>query len=64
VKSGSLWMPAHVGNQNPQALDYSLTAWTAWTALNGKLPPAVCGTSLTARQLQAQIFGNGTPDPW
>ncbi len=64
VKSGSLWMPAHVGNQNPQALDYSLTAWTAWTALNGKLPPAVCGTSLTASQLQARIFGNGTPDPW
>jgi hypothetical protein len=64
VKSGSVWMPAHVGNQNPQAMDYSLTAWTAWTAVNGKLPPAVCGTSLTASQLQAQIFGNGTPDPW
>ena len=32
--------------------------------LNGKLPPAVCGTSVTASQLQAQIFGNGTPDPW
>jgi hypothetical protein len=64
VKSGSLWIPAHVGNQNPQAMDYSLTAWTAWTALNGKLPPPVCGTSLTASQLQARIFGNGTPNPW
>src|ERR1700733_10918791 len=64
VKSGSLWVPAHVGNANPQALRYSLAAWSSWTALNGKLPPAVCGTALTARQLQAQIFGSGTPDPW
>jgi|SRR5580693_3460609 hypothetical protein len=64
VKSGSLWVPAHVGNANPLALRYSLAAWTAWTALNGKLPPAVCGTTLTASQLQAQIFGSGTPNPW
>ncbi|MGI8446191.1 MAG: hypothetical protein ACR2MP_03175 [Streptosporangiaceae bacterium] len=64
VKSGSLWVPAHVGNANPQALRYSLAAWTSWTALNGKLPPAVCGTGLTASQLQAQIFGSGTPNPW
>ena len=64
VKSGSLWVPAHVGNANPQALRYSLAAWTSWTALNGKLPPAVCGTALTASQLQAQIFGSGTPNPW
>ena len=45
-------------------MDYSLTAWTAWTAVNGKLPPAVCGPSVTASQLQARIFGHGTPDPW
>ena len=45
-------------------MDYSLTAWTAWTAVNGKLPPAVCGTSVTASQLQARIFGHSTPDPW
>ena len=57
-------MPAHVGNANPLALRYSLAAWTAWTALNGKLPPPVCGTTLTASQLQAQIFGSGTPNPW
>jgi hypothetical protein len=64
MKSGSLWVPAHLGDKNPLALDYSLVAWTAWTAVNGKLPPAVCGTTLTASQLQAQIFGSGTPNPW
>ena len=64
VKSGGLWVPAHVGNENPEALRYSLAAWTSWAALNGKLPPAVCGTSLTGSQLQAQIFGSGTPNPW
>ena len=61
VKRGSLWVPAHTGST---ALDYSLTAWANWTAVNGKLPAAVCGTGLTARQLQTQIFGNATPDPW
>jgi hypothetical protein len=63
VKSGSLWVPARAGDKT-LGLDYSLTAWTAWTAVNGKLPPAVCGTSLTARGLQARIFGTGTPNPW
>jgi hypothetical protein len=63
VKSGSLWVPAHVGDKT-LGLDYSLTAWTAWTALNGKLPPAVCATSLTARGLQTRVFGTGTPNPW
>jgi hypothetical protein len=63
VKSGRLWVPTRAGDQT-LAMDYSLAAWTAWTALNGKLPPAVCGTSRTASQLQARIFGNGTPDPW
>ena len=61
VKRGSLWVPARTGST---ALDYSLNAWTNWTAVNGKLPPAVCGTGLAARQLQTQIFGNGTPNPW
>jgi hypothetical protein len=63
-KSGSLWVPAHVGDHNTLALDHSLDAWSNWAALNGKLPAAVCGTTLTASQLQEQIFGNGTPDPW
>lgn len=63
VKSGSLWVPIRAGDRT-LAMDYSLAAWTARTALSGKLPPAVCGPSVTASQLQAQIFGNGTPDPW
>lgn len=64
VKSGSLWVPAHTGSTNPLAMDHSLIAWTNWTAVNGRLPAPVCGTGLTARQLQAQIFGNATPNPW
>ena len=63
VKSGSLWVPAQASNKTLD-MDYSLAAWTAWAAVNGKLPQAVCGTSHTARQLQAKIFGNGTPNPW
>ena len=63
VKRGSLWVPARAADQTLDR-DYSLAAWTAWTALNGKLPPAVCGTSATASGLQARIFGDGTPDPW
>jgi len=63
VKNGSLWVPARASDRR-LAMDYSLVAWTAWTALNGKLPPAVCGTSVTASRLQARIFGDGTPDPW
>jgi hypothetical protein len=63
VKSGSLWKPAQAGDR-PLALRYSLAAWTNWAAANGKLPPEVCGTALTARQLQQQIFGSGTPNPW
>ena len=62
LKRGSLWLPAHTAD--PQALRYSLAAWTNWTVINGKLPPEVCGTALTASQLQAQIFGNRTPNPW
>ena len=63
VKRGSLWVPARAADQTLDR-DYSLAAWTAWTALNGKLPPAVCGTSVTASRLQARIFGDGTPNPW
>lgn len=63
VKRGRLWVPTRLGDRT-LAMNYSLAAWTAWAALHGKLPPAVCGTSLTASLLQARIFGNGTPNPW
>jgi hypothetical protein len=64
VKQGGLWVPVHTGNTNPQALQYSLIAWANWTAANDKLPPLVCGTSVTARQLQDQVYGSSTANPW
>jgi hypothetical protein len=44
----------------------TLTEWTQWTAANDKLPPAVCGSSVSASALQRQVFGED-PDagnPW
>ena len=64
VKQGSLWVPAHSGDTNPKALQYSLIAWANWTAVNGKLPAGICGPSVTATQLQDEVFGNSTPNPW
>jgi hypothetical protein len=40
--------------------------WVQQTASSGKLPAAVCGTSVTASELQKQVFA-GDPsvgDPW
>jgi hypothetical protein len=64
VRQGALWVPANTGNTNPRALQYSLIAWANWTAVNDKLPPEVCGRSLTARQVQDEVFGHSTPNPW
>jgi hypothetical protein len=64
VRQDGLWVPVNTGNTNPKALQYSLIAWVNWTAANGKLPPEVCGTSVTAPQLQGEIYGNATPNPW
>jgi len=64
VKQGALWVPVHTGNSNPKALQYSLIAWANWTAANDKLPSLVCGPSATARQLQDQVYGSSTPNPW
>jgi hypothetical protein len=62
VDRGGLWVPTYAANRS--ALQYSLAAWANWAAVNGKLPPLVCGTSMTASQLQAQVYGNSTPNPW
>jgi hypothetical protein len=44
----------------------TLTQWTQWAAANDKLPPAVCGSSVSARTLQKQVFGKdpAAGDPW
>jgi hypothetical protein len=43
-----------------------LTEWTQWAASNDQLPPAVCGTSVTAHALQKKVFGKdpAAGNPW
>jgi hypothetical protein len=43
-----------------------LTEWTQWAASNDQLPPAVCGTSVTAHALQKKVFGEdpAAGNPW
>jgi hypothetical protein len=43
-----------------------LSDWAKWAAANDKLPSAVCGTSISARSLQRQVFGKdpAVGDPW
>ena len=64
VKRGTLWVPANTGDTNRKALQYSLIAWANWTAANDRLPAGICGSSVTATQVQDQVFGTSTPNPW
>lgn len=43
-----------------------LNEWARWAAANDKLPSGVCGTSISARALQMQVFGKdpAAGDPW
>jgi hypothetical protein len=41
----------------------TLSGWREWAATNDKLPSAVCGPSVAASALQAQVFP-GQPNPW
>jgi hypothetical protein len=43
-----------------------LTEWARWAAAYDKLPSGVCGTSVSARALQRQVFGKdpAVGDPW
>jgi hypothetical protein len=63
VRRGSLWVPAYTARTSPQARRTSLYAWSVWAAAQDKLPVLVCGTSVTARDLQAQIYG-AAGNPW
>jgi hypothetical protein len=64
LKNGQ-WMPEHAARTDPLTERYSIYAWANWAAQNDKLPPAVCGTSATASQLQGQVFGgSGALNPW
>lgn len=64
VTRNGQWVPLHTAHTDPAAEQESLYGWAAWAALNNKLPPAVCGTSVTAQQLQAQVYGPGVATPW
>ena len=41
----------------------TLSGWREWAATNDKLPAAVCGSSVSASALQAQLYP-GLPNPW
>jgi hypothetical protein len=51
------WVPAHTARDDPQAQRTSIYAWSLWAAAQDRLPPLVCGTSVTASALQDQVFG-------
>jgi hypothetical protein len=63
VRKGTMWVPTHTARNSPQAQRTSLYAWSLWTAAQDRLPPLVCGTSVTAAGLQAQVYG-ASGNPW
>jgi hypothetical protein len=63
VRKGDMWVPAHTARNSPQAQRTSLYAWSLWAAAQDRLPPPVCGTSVTAAGLQAQVYGP-SGNPW
>jgi len=63
VRRGSVWVPTHTARNSPQAQRTSLYAWSLWAAAQDRLPPPVCGTSVTAAALQAEVFGP-SGNPW
>ncbi len=63
VRKGGVWVPTHTARNSPQAQRTSLYAWALWAAANDRLPPPVCGTSVTAPGLQAQVYGP-SGNPW
>jgi hypothetical protein len=57
------WVPAHTARNDPQAQRTSIYAWSLWAAAQDRLPTVVCGTSVTAHALQAEVFGPAG-NPW
>lgn len=58
------WVPLHRAKNDPMAQRTSLYAWSLWTASHDRLPAQVCGPGASARQLQQEVFGKLTADPW
>jgi hypothetical protein len=63
VRKGDTWVPAHTARNSPQAQRTSLYSWSLWAAEQDRLPPPVCGSSVTAAGLQAQVYGP-SGNPW
>lgn len=64
IRKKGQWVPSHTAAADPKAQRTSLYAWSLWAAEHDGLPSAVCGTSASARQMQAQIYGSSTDNPW
>jgi hypothetical protein len=66
VLRGGQWTPEHSAQADPVAKQDSLYGWANWAAVNDKLPPAVCGTSVTARRLQDEVYARALDagNPW
>lgn len=64
VRRNGQWVPSHTALNDPKAQRTSLYAWSLWAAAHDRLPPAVCGTSASARRLQTQVFGSSETNPW
>ena len=63
LQKNGQWVPAHTARNDPQAQRTSIYAWSLWAAAQDRLPPPVCGTSITASALQDQVYGPAG-NPW
>jgi hypothetical protein len=63
LHKGGQWVPVHTAFGDPLAQRTSIYAWSVWAAAQDRLPALVCGTSVTATGLQAQVFGPAG-NPW
>lgn len=57
------WVPTHTARNDPMAQRTSIYAWSLWAAAQDRLPPVVCGNSVTAKNLQNQVYGP-VANPW
>jgi hypothetical protein len=63
VHKNGQWVPAYTAPSDPRAERTSIYAWSVWAAEHDQLPPLVCGTSVTASDLQEQVYGPAG-NPW
>jgi hypothetical protein len=63
LDKGGLWVPTHTARNDPQAQRTSIYAWSLWAAAQDRLPSLVCGSSVTAKALQDQVYGP-VANPW